>query len=169
LALCRFRAHWRQDRGAAVFLARAVSSSRAVLDRVTAAPRRRKSIFADGFSRRAAIRHEEKEIRNEFGRIADAAGLGDDERTALFGESSEISRVILALETLGAALELFREPAVAVAWLRGENPDEPFNGLAPLPMMEADGRLGVEITLLHLRARLRHASHGGETAGGVQA
>lgn len=70
-----------------------------------------------------------------------------------------MSRVILALETLGAALELFREPAVAVAWLRGENFVEPFNGRAPLRVMATEARLGVEITLLHLRARLRRAPH----------
>ncbi len=148
--------------GAAVaFLARPVSSSRDFLDRATASPRNRKSTFSGGFSRRAAISGEEKEIRNEFGRIADVAGLSDDERAALFGEARELSRVILALETLGAALDLFGEPAVAVAWLRGEDSAKPFNGRTPLRVMAAEGRLGVEITLLHLRARLRCAPHCG--------
>src|SRR5208337_1617404 len=91
------------------------------LDRATASPRSRKSAFADGFSRRVAMCGEEKEIHSEFGRIADVAGLTNDERVALFGEARELSRVILALETLGAALDLFHEPDAAVAWLRGEN------------------------------------------------
>jgi hypothetical protein len=159
----------RKGGAAAAFLASAVSSWRDFLDRATASPRNRKSTFADGFSRRAAISGEEKEIRNEFGRIADVAGLNNEERAALFGEDRELSRVILALETLGAALDLFRQPSVAVAWLRGEDFAEPFNGRAPLRVMAADGRLGVEITLLYLRARLRCAPHGGETAGWILA
>ncbi len=144
----------------AAFLARPVSSSRDFLDRATASPRNRKSAFADGFSRRVAMCGEEKEIRNEFGRIADVARLTNDERTALFGEARELSRVILALETLGAALDFFHEPDAAIAWLRGENFAEPFNGGAPLRLMAANGRLGLEITLLYLRARLRLAPCG---------
>lgn len=70
--------------GATVFVARAVSASRAFLDRAMASPRRRKSIFADGISPRAAICAEEKEVRNEFGRIADLAGLSDEERATLW-------------------------------------------------------------------------------------
>ena len=100
---------------------------------------------------------EQKEIRNEFDRIADVAGLPNDERATLFGEARELSRVILALETIGAALDLFHEPYAAVAWLREENPDEPFHHRSPLQLMEVDGRLGAEITLLYLRARLRLA------------
>jgi hypothetical protein len=146
--------------GEAAFLARPVSSSRDFLRRATASPRNRKSAFADGFAPRAAVSGEEKEIRNEFGRIADVAGLNNEERAALFGEDRELSRVILALETVGAALDLFREPTVAVAWLRGEDFAEPFNGRTPLRVMAADGRLGVEITLLYLRARLRLAPCG---------
>ncbi len=151
----------RRGGAASAFLARPVSSSRDFLIRATASPRSRKSTFEDGRCRRAAISEENREIRKEFGRIADVAGLNNDERATMFGEGRELSRMILALETLGAALDLFNEPAVAVAWLRGEDFAEPFNGRAPLRLMAADGRLGVEITLLYLRGRLRHAPHGG--------
>jgi hypothetical protein len=121
-------------------LARPVSLSRDFLDRATASPRNRKSTFADGVSRRASISLDEKEIRNEFGRIADVTGLTNVERAALFGEARELSRVILALETVGAALDLFHEPYAAVAWLRGENADEPFHHRSPLQLMAVDGQ-----------------------------
>jgi hypothetical protein len=142
---------------AAAFLARPVFLSRDFLERATASRGNRNSGFADGATRRMAMRREESEIRNEFSRIADLAGLTDQERAVLAGDSCELSHVILALETIGAALDLFREPTVAIAWLQEDNFAEPFNGRSPLRLMAADGRLGVEITLLHLKARRRAA------------
>lgn len=142
---------------AAAFLARPLSLSRDFLERATASRSNRNSAVAGGASRRMAMRHEESVIRNEFSRIADLARLSDEERALLVGDSCELSHVILALETIGAALDLFREPMAAVAWLREDNFAEPFNGRSPLRLMAADGLLGVEITLLYLKARRRAA------------
>ncbi len=100
-------------------------------------------------------RREEMELHDAFDRIADAAGLSQDERAVICGGSRALSGVVLALETIGAALELFPVPAAALCWLRGETVEEPFCGRSPMAMMAADGRLGVEMTLLRLRARLR--------------
>jgi hypothetical protein len=145
---------------AAAFWARTIFSSRDfIMDRATALRGSRRSTFVTESSRRTAKSVVEKEIRDAFARLADVAGLPAEERTVLLGEARELSGVILALEILGAALELFGAPEAAVAWLRGENFSEPFNGRAPLSLMAADGRLGVEITLLYLRARLRLAPH----------
>ena len=77
--------------------------------------------------------------------------------------------MILALETVGAALKLFGAPEVAVGWLRAESLDEPFNQRSPLQAMADDGRLGVEIALLHLRARLRLAPYVGVKAASDKA
>jgi hypothetical protein len=128
-----------------------------VLERAAAALGSRKSTFADSYSLRAAMRREENAIRDAFGRMADVAGLTDAERSVLVGDARDLSRVILALEILGAALDLLGRPAAAAAWLRRENPDELFLCRSPLRLMGANGRLGAEITLLHLRARLRAA------------
>ncbi len=102
---------------------------------------------------------EERVFGAAFARIADILGLTPAERSTLFAADGGLSRAILALEVVGAALELFASPApaAAAAWLRNANEDEPFNCRSPLSLMAADGRLGVEITLLHLRARLRCA------------
>ena len=106
----------------------------------------------------ATIR-DEIEIRNEFDRAAERAGLTEDEQAVLSGENRDLSRVILALETIGAALDLGLAPAAAAAWLRDDHPEEPFNHRSPLQVMADEGRLGVEITLLVLRARRRLAPH----------
>jgi hypothetical protein len=142
---------------AAAFLERPLSLSRDILERATAALGKRKPAFADAFSRRMAMRRAESEIRNEYSRIADLAGLADEESAVLLGGSRELSSVILALETIAAALELFREPTSAAAWLREDNLAEPFNGRSPLRLMATDRRLGVEIALLYLKARHRAA------------
>ncbi|MDI9847093.1 DUF2384 domain-containing protein [Rhodoblastus sp. 17X3] len=150
----------RKHRGAAAaFWAGALSSSRDFMERATALRGSGRSALATGSSRRMAKRIEENEIRDAFARNAELAGLAVEERSVLLGDACELSAVILALEIFGAALELFGSPAAAVAWLRGENVSEPFNGRAPLRLMAADGRLGVEITLLYLRARLRLTRH----------
>jgi hypothetical protein len=141
---------------AAAFLAGPMALSRDFLARATASRSSRNSAFANGATRRRAMRREESEIRSEFSRIADLAGLTEQERAVLAGDSCELSHVILALETIGAALALFK-PTTAVAWLQEDNFDEPFNGRSPLHLMAADGRLGVEITLLYLKARRRAA------------
>jgi len=64
----------------------------------------------------------------------------------------------MALETMGAALDLCGAPEAALGWLRAEIPQAPFNGRAPLSLIAADGQLGAEILLLYLRARLREAT-----------
>ena len=98
---------------------------------------------------------EEAAARVAFGRIAEAVGLAEDEQDLLSGGVRELSRLLLACETVGAALELMADSGGGPAWLRDQSCDEPFSGRAPLDLMAADGRLGVEMTLLHLRARLR--------------
>jgi len=103
------------------------------------------------------IRSENASIAAAFSRIADRVGLADDERAILCGGGLHPSRMILALETLGAALDLFGAPEATRAWLRAEIFESPFNGRAPLTLFAIDGKLGVEIALLHLRARLRRA------------
>lgn len=100
------------------------------------------------------IRRENATIAGAFGRIADIVGLTEDERSVLFGAVRDPSRVILALETIGAALDLCGAPEATIDWLRTEIPQAPFNGRAPLTLFAADGRFGVEIALLYLRARL---------------
>jgi hypothetical protein len=104
------------------------------------------------------IRRENATIADAFGRIADIVGLTEDERSVLFGAKREPSRVILALETIGAALDLCGAPEATLDWLRTEIPQAPFNGRAPLTLFAADGQFGVEIALLYLRARLRKAT-----------
>jgi hypothetical protein len=107
---------------------------------------------------------EDIAIANAFSRIADVVGLTHDERTVLFGATRDPSRVILALETISAALELLRTPEATVAWLRAKNADAPFHWRTPLALFAADGQMGVEITLLYLHTRLRDAAHGGDPA-----
>jgi hypothetical protein len=102
---------------------------------------------------------EESAFRDEFGLVANFVGLSDEEPAALLGAKPKLSRVILALETVNAALELFGAPETTAAWLRGKSPDEPFNQRSPLQAMAEEGSLGVEIVLLHLRARLRVAPY----------
>lgn len=147
---------------AAASLARLISSARESFLPPPALPRR---AFAKGPSRRLAIAEQEQEIRGAFCRIADVVELAEDEERILCGETHELSRVILALETLTAALDLFAAPQAVLAHLRAENPEEPFNGRAPLQAMAADGRLGVEITLLYLRGRLRLAQRDDKSDG----
>jgi hypothetical protein len=101
------------------------------------------------------IRRENATIADAFGRIADIVGLAEDERAVLFGAARDPSRVILALETIGAALDLCGAPQATLDWLRNQIPQAPFNGRTPLILFAADGQFGVEITLLYLRARLR--------------
>jgi len=103
------------------------------------------------------IRLENADIANAFARIADIVGLAPHERAALFGVQRDPSRVILALETLGAALDLCGAPEATLAWLRAGIAEAPFNGRAPLTLFAAEGQFGVEIALLYLRARLRKA------------
>jgi hypothetical protein len=110
------------------------------------------------------IRRENAAIADAFGRIADIVGLTEDERSILFGVERDPSRVILALETIGAALDLCGAPEATLDWLRTEIPQAPFNGRAPLTLFAADGQFGVEIALLYLRARLRKATRMGPTA-----
>ena len=57
------------------------------------------------------------ELHDAFDRIADAAGLSQDERAVICGGSRALSGVVLALETIGAALELLPVPAAALCWL----------------------------------------------------
>lgn len=101
------------------------------------------------------IRLENADIANAFARIADIVGLAPHERAALFGVQRDPSRVILALETLGAALDLCGAPEATLRWLRAEIAEAPFNGRTPLALFAAEGQFGVEIALLYLRARLR--------------
>ncbi len=148
----------KRRRGAAAdLLSWLISSSRDLSGRIAALLDDERSRFANRASLDRAMRDEETGVRVEFGRIADLIGLSDTERTALLGANPDFSRVILALETVGAALELCRTPKAAVAWLRAEAADEPFNQRSPLQAMAEGGRFGVEIALLHLRARLRVA------------
>jgi hypothetical protein len=104
------------------------------------------------------IRRENATIADAFGRIADIVGLAEDERSVLFGVERDPSRMILALETIGAALDLCGAPETTIDWFRTEIPLAPFNGRAPLTLFAADGQFGVEIALLYLRARLRKAT-----------
>ena len=100
------------------------------------------------------IRRENAAIADAFIRIADVVGLTADERTVLPGVAHDPSRVILALETMDAALDLCGAPEATLDWLRAEIPHAPFNGRAPLTLIAADGQFGAEIVLLYLRARL---------------
>jgi len=95
---------------------------------------------------------DDRTIENAFGRIANVVGLTDSERETMIGDRSALSRMILALETLAAALDILRTPEAAAAWLRAENAEAPFDLRSPLQTMAAGGQLGVEITLLYLRA-----------------
>ena len=104
---------------AAGLLARSLSSARLLTQRLLAALDQEQATLADGPRRAAAIR-DEIEIRNEFDRAAERAGLTEDEQAVLSGENRDLSRVILALETIGAALDLGLAPAAAAAWLRDE-------------------------------------------------
>jgi hypothetical protein len=97
--------------------------------------------------------------------MAEIMGLSDDEARVLCGAGGTLSRLILALEFLGVALDLFETPDVAAAWLREVHPDGFFTGRAPLDVMAAEGRLGVELLLLRLRTRLRAAQLYAEQAG----
>lgn len=139
-------------------LARSLSSARLLTQRMLAALDDERATFAKGPRRAAAIR-DEIEIRNEFDRASERVGLTEDEQAVLSGENRDMPRIILALETIGAALDLGLAPAAAAAWLRDEQPEEPFNHRSPLQVMADEGRLGVEITLLVLRARRRLAPH----------
>jgi len=139
-------------------LARSLSSARLLTQRLLAALDHEQATFAKG-RRRVATSRDEIEIRNEFDRAAERAGLTEDEQAVLSGENRDLSRVILSLEIIGAALDLGLAPAAAAAWLRDERPEEPFNHRSPLQLMADEGRLGVEITLLVLRARRRLAPH----------
>jgi hypothetical protein len=132
-------------------------------------PWRRAAAFARGWLKRAAaartramlevapetLRREQAAIAAAFDRAAELIGLTRVERLVLSGVGRDPSRVILALETLGAALDLFGAPEAARDWLRAERPQAPFNGRAPLALFAAEGTFGVELGLLHLRARLR--------------
>jgi hypothetical protein len=107
---------------------------------------------------------EDIAIANAFDRIADVVGLADDERTVLFGRTRDPSRVILALETISAALEFLRTPEATVAWLRAKIADAPFHRRTPLALFASDGKMGVEIALLYLRTRLSEVGQGGAPA-----
>lgn len=115
------------------------------------------------FSGRSAARRvavpltgEAKAIHAAFGRVSDLVGLTEAERLILVGARRDLSAVILALETLGVALDLLeKNPGAAAAWLRADNPEAPFHRRSPLQAMAQDGHLGVEITLLYLRAAAR--------------
>jgi hypothetical protein len=126
--------------------ARRISPARAMLSGARALLGRRT---------RLSFNRERAETLDAFARLASAVGLSGDERAIFLGWEAELSRTILALETLGAALELFACPDATLCWLREATSEEPFRGRSPLQMMIVDGRLGVEMTLLHLRARLR--------------
>jgi hypothetical protein len=105
-----------------------------------------------------AIRRENATIAYAFARLADIVGITEDERDVLLGAARDPSRVILALETIGAALDLCGAPEATLDWLRTEISQAPFNGRAPLTLFAADGQFGVEIALFYLRARLREAT-----------
>jgi hypothetical protein len=107
---------------------------------------------------------EDIAIAHAFDRIAGVVGLTDDERKVLFGPRRDPSRVILALETISAALELFRTPEATVAWLRAKIADAPFHLRTPLALFAAEGQMGVEIALLYLRTQLSQAAEGGNPA-----
>jgi len=102
-------------------------------------------------------RRESAAIAAAFVGVAGQLGLGAAERALLLGANPDPSRLILALETLGAALDLCGAPEAAGDWLRAPSPQAPFKGRTPLSLFAADGRYGVEMALLHLRARLRRA------------
>ena len=159
----------RKRRGAAArSLARIICFARDVLDDVAALLADEDLRASSGASLGDVMSSEEPVIRDEFNLVSATVGLSDAERTALLGASAEFSRVILALETLCAALELFGAPEAAMAWLRAKSPEEPFDQRSPLQAMAEDGRLGVEIALLHLRARLRVAPVCGEKSVRLQ-
>jgi hypothetical protein len=141
---------------AAASLARLVSSARETFLRGSDLPHRQYSSVAVVKTRRRAVGDEEREICRAFARIANVVGLTEDEGAVLTGVR-DLSDILLALETLGAALDLFREPQAVGGWLREESPEEPFSDCSPLRLMADHGRLGIEITLLYLRARLRIA------------
>lgn len=103
-------------------------------------------------------RRENAAIAEAFTRVAEIVGLGEDECDALLGVERDPSRVILGLETVGAALDLCGAPETALDWLRSDIQQAPFNGRAPLNLIAADGQFGAEIVLLYLRARLRKAT-----------
>ena len=103
-----------------------LSSARLLTQCLLAALDHEQATFANGPRRSAAIR-DEIEIRNEFDRAAERAGLTEDEQAVLSGENRDLSRVVLALETISAALDLGLAPAAAAVWLRDEHPEEPFN------------------------------------------
>lgn len=145
-------------RGGASGLARSLSSARLLIQRALAALDGQQTI-TKAPSRRVATIRDEIEIGDEFDRAAERASLTEDEKAALCGENRDLSRVILALEIIGAALDPGLAPAAAAAWLREQHPEEPFNHRAPLQVMADEGRLGAEITLLVLRARRRLAPH----------
>jgi hypothetical protein len=148
---------------AAASLARLVSSARETFLRGSDLPRRQNSPIAVAKRRRGAGGAEEKEICGAFARIGEVVGLTEEEGAVLAG-ARELSDMILALETLGAALALFRAPHAVGGWLRQENPEEPFSDRSPLRLMADHGRLGIEIVLLYLRARLRVAQVDSEGA-----
>jgi hypothetical protein len=110
---------------------------------------------------------EDIAIAHAFGRIADVIGLTDDERAVLFGTRRDPSRVILALETISAALELLHTPEGTVAWLRAKIAEAPFHRRSPLALFADEGQMGVEIALLYLRTRLSEAAQGGNPAPSV--
>jgi hypothetical protein len=64
----------------------------------------------------------------------------------------------MALETMGAALDLCGAAEATLDWLRADIPQKPFNGRAPLNLIAVDGQFGAEIVLIYLRARLRKAT-----------
>lgn len=99
------------------------------------------------------IREENEAIDEAFVRIADLVGLTWAERSILLGATKNLSRVILALEIVAAALNLCGAPKATLDWLRVEVAQSPFNGRSPLGMIAADGQLGAEIVSLVLRAR----------------
>jgi hypothetical protein len=112
-----------------------------------------------------AMSAEEGRIRDAFDHMADTVGLSEGDVRVLCGAGGSLSRVVLALEFLGVALDLFGAPDAVAAWLRGGGPDALFTDRAPLDVMAAEGGLGVELLLLRLRTRLRAAQLYAEQAG----
>jgi hypothetical protein len=105
-----------------------------------------------------ATRRENSAIANAFVRVADIVGISEDERTILLGVAHDPSRLIMALETMGAAIDLCGAAEATLDWLRSEIQQAPFNGRAPLTLIATDGKFGAEIVLLYLRALLRKAT-----------
>ncbi|MCW2284043.1 hypothetical protein M2323_001656 [Rhodoblastus acidophilus] len=103
------------------------------------------------------IRRENAALVGAFDDLAEAVGVTAAERAVLLGGARDPSRLILALELLGAARDLCGGDSAALAWLRATNPQAPFNEKTPLTLIASQGQLGAEIALIFLRARLRKA------------